>query len=173
MSGISKAATVGSDFVIIGGAESATGWRSAQHSWPYSKEFSIGVVYPRIQFDTYLEMEHRLQIRGIYLCCIMYMYICILYVYIRVNMSVSRKAEIDWRSVGRRVREIRGFDDNQEVFSRALGVSQGQLSRYERGESEIGAAVLLRLARKSRKTIEWLLTGDQTLKNVRDEGRKG
>jgi transcriptional regulator with XRE-family HTH domain len=103
----------------------------------------------------------------------MYMYICILYVYNRVNMSVSRKAEIDWRSVGRRVREIRGFDDNQEVFSRALGVSQGQLSRYERGESEIGAAVLLRLARKSRKTIEWLLTGDQTLKNVRDEGRKG
>jgi transcriptional regulator with XRE-family HTH domain len=101
------------------------------------------------------------------------MYICILYVYNRVNMSVSRKAEIDWRSVGRRVREIRGFDDNQEVFSRALGVSQGQLSRYERGESEIGAAVLLRLARKSRKTIEWLLTGDQTLKNVRDEGRKG
>ena len=101
------------------------------------------------------------------------MYICILYVYIRVNMSVSRKAEIDWRSVGRRVREIRGFDDNQEVFSRALGVSQGQLSRYERGESEIGAAVLLRLARKSRKTIEWLLTGDQTLKSVRDEGRKG
>ena len=88
-------------------------------------------------------------------------------------MSVSRKAEIDWRSVGRRVREIRGFDDNQEVFSRALGVSQGQLSRYERGESEIGAAVLLRLARKSRKTIEWLLTGDQTLKKVRDEGRKG
>ena len=65
MSGISKAATVGSDFVIIGGAESATGWRSAQHSWPYSKEFSIGVVYPRIQFDTYLEMEHRLQIFGI------------------------------------------------------------------------------------------------------------
>jgi len=101
------------------------------------------------------------------------MYICILYVYIRVDVSVSRKAEIDWRSVGRRVREIRGFDDNQEVFSRALGVSQGQLSRYERGESEIGAAVLLRLARKSRKTIEWLLTGDQTLKNVRDEGRKG
>jgi transcriptional regulator with XRE-family HTH domain len=89
------------------------------------------------------------------------------------NMSVSRKAKIDWRSVGRRVREIRGFDDNQEVLARALGVSQGQLSRYERGESEIGAAVLLRLASKSRKTIEWLLTGDQTLKNVREEGRKG
>ena len=88
-------------------------------------------------------------------------------------MSVSRKVEINWKRVGRRVREIRGFDDKQEVFARALGVSQGQLSRYERGESEIGAAVLLRLARKSGKTIEWLLTGTETLKNVRGKGRKG
>jgi transcriptional regulator with XRE-family HTH domain len=74
-------------------------------------------------------------------------------------MSVSRKLEIDWMSVGRRVREIRGFDANQAAFARELGVSQGQLSRYEQGASEIGAAVLLRLARKSGKTIEWLLTG--------------
>jgi len=36
---------------------------------------------------------------------------------------------------------------------------RGQLSRYEQGRSEIGAEVLLRLARKSGKTIEWLLTG--------------
>jgi len=74
-------------------------------------------------------------------------------------MPVSRKLEIDWRSVGRRVREIRGFEANQAAFARELGVSQGQLSRYEQGGSEIGAAVLLRLARKSGKTIEWLLTG--------------
>ena len=87
-------------------------------------------------------------------------------------MSVLRKAEIDWRRVGRRFREIRGFDDNQEVFARALGVSQGQLSRYERGESEIGAAVLLRLARKSGKSMEWLLTGAETRKNVRGKGGK-
>ena len=91
------------------------------------------------------------------------MYICILYACLCfVNffrMPVSKKPEIDWRSVGRRVREIRGFDANQAVFARELGVSQGQLSRYEQGESEIGAVVLLRLARKSGKTIEWLLTG--------------
>jgi transcriptional regulator with XRE-family HTH domain len=74
-------------------------------------------------------------------------------------MPVSRKPEIDWRIVGRRVREIRGFETNQAAFARELGISQGQLSRYEKGESEIGAAVLLRLARKSGKTIEWLLTG--------------
>lgn len=69
------------------------------------------------------------------------------------------KSEIDWKAVGRRVRELRGFEMNQAQFALELGVSQGQLSKYEQGSSEIGAAVLLRLARKTGKTIEWLLTG--------------
>ena len=79
---------------------------------------------------------------------------------IRVNLlyMASAKSEIDWKAVARRVREIRGFVINQTAFARELGVSQGQLSRYEQG-SEIGALVLLRLARKSGRTIEWLLTG--------------
>jgi transcriptional regulator with XRE-family HTH domain len=84
------------------------------------------------------------------------MHICLL---VNCPMPGSKKGEIDWRNVGRRLREIRGFDSNQAEFARELGVSQGQLSRYEQGSSEIGAAVLLRLARKSGKTIEWLLTG--------------
>lgn len=74
-------------------------------------------------------------------------------------MSVTRNPEVDWKAVGRRIRELRGFDSNQADFALELGVSQGQLSRYEQGRSEIGAEVLLRLARKSGKTIEWLLTG--------------
>jgi transcriptional regulator with XRE-family HTH domain len=74
-------------------------------------------------------------------------------------MPAWSKPEIDWKGVGRRVREIRGFDSNQAEFARELGISQGQLSRYEQGNSEIGAAILLRLARKSGRTIEWLLTG--------------
>jgi transcriptional regulator with XRE-family HTH domain len=47
----------------------------------------------------------------------------------------------------------------QAQFARELGISQGQLSRYEQGRNEIGAEILLRLARRSGKTIEWLLTG--------------
>jgi transcriptional regulator with XRE-family HTH domain len=74
-----------------------------------------------------------------------------------------RKSEIDWDAVGRRVRELRGFDVNQAEFARELRISQGQLSRYEQGSSEIGAEVLIRLARKSGKTIEWLLTGKNAL----------
>jgi transcriptional regulator with XRE-family HTH domain len=78
-------------------------------------------------------------------------------------MAAGTKPEIDWKAVGRRVRELRGFDMNQARFALELGISQGQLSKYEQGRSEIGAAVLLRLARASGKTIEWLLTGRDRL----------
>jgi transcriptional regulator with XRE-family HTH domain len=74
-----------------------------------------------------------------------------------------KKSEIDWDAVGKRLRELRGFYVNQAEFARELRISQGQLSRYEQGISEIGAEVLLRLARKSGKTIEWLLTGKNAL----------
>lgn len=87
----------------------------------------------------------------------------ILYVYVHsvkcLEMPPPTRVEIDWKAVGRRVREIRGLGINQAAFALQLGISQGQLSRYEQGSSEVGAAVLLRLARKSGKTIEWLLTG--------------
>jgi transcriptional regulator with XRE-family HTH domain len=74
-------------------------------------------------------------------------------------MATPTKSLINWRAVGRRVRELRGLDANQADFALDIGVSQGQLSRYEKGTSEIGAEALLRLARNSGKSIEWLLTG--------------
>ncbi len=67
---------------------------------------------------------------------------------------------VDWRLVGRRLRELRGFDINQVTFAKHIGVTQGQLSRYEKGKGEIGAEVLLRIARRFDKSIEWLLTGE-------------
>jgi len=74
-------------------------------------------------------------------------------------MATPKKSLIKWRAVGRRVRELRGLEANQADFALEIGVSQGQLSRYEKGTSEIGAEALLRLARNSGKRIEWLLTG--------------
>lgn len=70
-----------------------------------------------------------------------------------------RRPGIDWRAVGRRIRQLRGFDLTQEEFARRIGISQSQLSRYEKGKSEIGADVLLRFAEQCRKSVEWLLTG--------------
>ena len=77
----------------------------------------------------------------------------------RSDMSAKGKSDIDWKAVGRRLRELRGYDTNQAQFATNLGISQGQLSRYEKGISEINAEVLLRLSRKSGKSIEWVLTG--------------
>lgn len=74
-------------------------------------------------------------------------------------MARATKPGIDWAAVGRRLRELRGFNTPQAQFAVELGISQGQLSRYEQGSSEMSADVLLRLARKSGRTIEWLLTG--------------
>src|SRR6267378_6750363 len=43
-----------------------------------------------------------------------------------------------WENVGRRIRELRGFQMTQKEFARRIGVSQGHLSYMERGEKEIG-----------------------------------
>ena len=48
----------------------------------------------------------------------------------------------------------------QEELAKRIGVSQGYFSSIERGEKEIGAAILLRIGREFRKSIEWLLTGE-------------
>ena len=90
-------------------------------------------------------------------------FICICTTVSTPGMPVVKQTEIDWKLVGRRLRELRGFEANQAEFALELGISQGQLSRYEQGRSEIGAEVLIRLARKSGKTIEWLLTGKDRL----------
>ncbi len=77
----------------------------------------------------------------------------------RRNGHRGAQAEVNWKAVGRRVRELRGFDLTQKEFARRIGVSQNYLSMMERGKVEIGATILLRIARKFGKTLEWLLTG--------------
>ena len=76
-------------------------------------------------------------------------------------MTASQRAAIDWKAVGRRLRELRGFDLTQKEFARQLEISQGQLSRYEQGVSEIGPEVLLRISRRFGKSVEWVLTGHE------------
>jgi len=72
----------------------------------------------------------------------------------------GRLISVDWKTVGRRVRELRGFDTTQADFGAALGISQNYVSMMESGQVEIGAEILLRLARKFRKSVEWLLVGE-------------
>ncbi len=73
----------------------------------------------------------------------------------------SGKLRIDLVSIGRRIRELRGFDMTQAEFAKRIGVAQSYLSALERGEKEPGAAVLLAISREFGKSVDWLLTGDE------------
>jgi transcriptional regulator with XRE-family HTH domain len=68
---------------------------------------------------------------------------------------------VDWKAVGRRIRELRGFDLTQAELANRIGVSQGYLSTIEHGQGEIGAEVLLSIGREFRMSLEWLLTGEE------------
>jgi transcriptional regulator with XRE-family HTH domain len=73
----------------------------------------------------------------------------------------SKAVSVDWKGVGRRIRELRGFDTTQADLAQRIGVSQGYLSIVEHGQGEIGAEVLLALSREFDKSLEWLLTGEE------------
>jgi len=75
--------------------------------------------------------------------------------------SRAKHLSVDWVAVGRRIREIRGFDMTQEDFAERIGISQNYLSTMERGKVEIGAEILLRISREYGKNVEWLLTGQK------------
>ena len=66
---------------------------------------------------------------------------------------------MDWKTVGRRIRELRGFDMTQGEFAHRIGISQNYLSTMERGKVQIGSEILLRMSREFGKSMEWLLTG--------------
>ena len=66
---------------------------------------------------------------------------------------------IDRKAVGRRIRELRGFDTKQSEMADAVGVAQSYVSAIERGEKEPGAVILFRISKLYGKSIEWLLTG--------------
>ena len=76
------------------------------------------------------------------------------------TISGFASTRVDWVAVGRRLRELRGFDLTQLEFARRIGVSQNYLSTMERGKVEIGAEILLRVALEFGKSLEWLLTGE-------------
>ena len=71
-----------------------------------------------------------------------------------------KKYSLDPKSIGRRVREIRGLDLTQAQFGRLTGLTQAQVSRLENGEMLPGVELLLRLKTLGR-SIDWILTGEE------------
>ena len=58
---------------------------------------------------------------------------------------------------------LRGFDMTQEDFAERIGISQDYLSTMERGKVETGGGVLLRISREFVKSVDWLLTGKDSI----------
>ena len=82
----------------------------------------------------------------------------------RSRTKSKSKAQIDLGAIGRRIRELRGFDLTQAQFARRIGVTQSYLSALEHGEKEPGAAVLLAISKQFGRSVDWLLTGHLTAK---------
>ena len=69
------------------------------------------------------------------------------------------QSEIDLHALGLRIRQLRS-EETQEEFADALGISQAQLSKYELGQSALPLRVLTKLAKRSGRSSDWILTGD-------------
>jgi len=78
----------------------------------------------------------------------------------RGSPQISKGRSPDLKALGRRLRELRGFEVTQEQFAKELGVSQSQLSKYERGIAGPPADVLFLVKRRFGVSIDWLLTGE-------------
>jgi transcriptional regulator with XRE-family HTH domain len=66
----------------------------------------------------------------------------------------------DLKALGRRLRELRGFEVTQEEFAKELGVSQSQLSKFERGVAAPPADILFFVKKRFGVSLDWLLTGE-------------
>ena len=73
-------------------------------------------------------------------------------------MSRSNKTKPDLGEIGLRIRGLRG-DLRQEELASQLGVSQSQLSKIEGGKVPPTLEMLLGLAVRFGKSLDWIVTG--------------
>ena len=72
---------------------------------------------------------------------------------------MSSKRKIDLLAIGSRIKKVRG-NMLQEELAAYLEVSQGHLSKIERGKIAPSLEMLVLLSDKFRKTIDWILRGE-------------
>ena len=78
----------------------------------------------------------------------------------RKKPHLIKRDSLDLRTLGRRLRELRGFDLTQGELAKELGISQSQLSKYERGIAAPPADILFFIKQRFEVSIDWLLTGE-------------
>jgi transcriptional regulator with XRE-family HTH domain len=71
-------------------------------------------------------------------------------------MSNRIRSKPDLKAIGLRIRALRG-DSRQEDLALQLGVSQGQLSKVERGRIAPTLEMLLAIALRFNKSLDWIV----------------
>ena len=74
-------------------------------------------------------------------------------------MDGRRRSIPDLQAIGYRIRSLRK-NARQVEFASELRISQGQLSKIERGEVAPALDVLMLLSARFGKTIDWIVKGD-------------
>ena len=75
-------------------------------------------------------------------------------------MAAISKHKADLTAIGRRIRQLRGAE-RQDDFAPLLGITQGHLSKIERGMQAPTVEVLLRLHERYGKSVDWILRGEK------------
>ena len=76
-----------------------------------------------------------------------------------IFIAMAGKSKVDLTAVGSRIKKLRGTM-LQEELAIYLHVSQGHLSKIERGKIAPSLEMLISLTERFHKTIDWILRGD-------------
>jgi len=79
--------------------------------------------------------------------------------YARQLEIVYKRVKVDLIAIGSRIRKLRG-DVHQQELAAYLHVSQGHLSKIERGKIAPSIEILILISDKFRKSVDWILRGE-------------
>jgi DNA-binding XRE family transcriptional regulator len=77
-----------------------------------------------------------------------------------IFIAMAGKSKVDLTAVGSRIKKLRG-PILQEELAAQLDVSQGHLSKIERGKIAPSLEMLILLSERFHRTIDWILRGEE------------
>jgi transcriptional regulator with XRE-family HTH domain len=82
--------------------------------------------------------------------------------------KIKKNFQPDLQAIGRRIRQIRGYNLTQAQFGKLIGIGQTQLSKYEKGQSAPTLEFLLKLKAHSGKSLDWIVSGGEVSRPTLD-----
>ncbi len=73
---------------------------------------------------------------------------------------MASRSTVDLTAIGARIKKLRGAMLQEELATH-LDVSQGHLSKIERGKIAPSLEMLILLSARFHKTIDWILRGEE------------